>query len=184
MSKRCQKGVKYTGFILFHLGTLLAEPVGTAPHVHDVRLCVKDADLVWNHPNLCECIWLHNIRHDSGNIRRDSGNIRHDSGNIRRDSGNIRRAYVGQLNSFTQLNSSAPHQSCYPPSACGLLELVLRPNLSILAPGYLGTPPKGTWRTCRKRQEFCLLRKRITSQAIHFKVYMLEALAVIAYCLY
>jgi hypothetical protein len=37
---------------------------------------------------------------------------------------------------------SAPNQSCYQPSAGGLLELVLRPNLSILAPGYLGTPPK------------------------------------------
>ena len=37
---------------------------------------------------------------------------------------------------------SAPNQSCYLPSASGLLELVLRPNLSILAPGYFGTPPK------------------------------------------
>ena len=37
---------------------------------------------------------------------------------------------------------SAPNQSCYQPSAGGLHELVLRPNLSILAPGNLGTPPK------------------------------------------
>ena len=37
---------------------------------------------------------------------------------------------------------SAPNQSCYQPSAGGLLELVLRPNLSIFAPGYFGTPPK------------------------------------------
>jgi hypothetical protein len=43
---------------------------------------------------------------------------------------------------YQNVFGSAPNQSCYQPSAGGLLELVLRPNLSILAPGYLGTPPK------------------------------------------
>ena len=40
------------------------------------------------------------------------------------------------------VSGSAPNQSCYQPSAGGLLALVLRPNLSILAPGNRGTLPK------------------------------------------
>jgi hypothetical protein len=52
--------------------------------------------------------------------------------------------YAGQNLQNLNLNvfGSAPNQSCYQPSAGGLLEVVLRPNLSILAPGYLGIPPE------------------------------------------
>jgi hypothetical protein len=51
---------------------------------------------------------------------------------------------TGQNLQYLNLNvfASAPNQSCYEPSAGGLLELVLRPNLSILASGNLGTPLK------------------------------------------
>jgi hypothetical protein len=52
------------------------------------------------------------------------------------------RQTVGLNLQYLNLNvfGSAPNQSCYQPSAGGLLDLVLRPNLSILAPGNLGTP--------------------------------------------
>jgi hypothetical protein len=59
---------------------------------------------------------------------------------------------------------SPPNQSCYQPSAGGLLGLVLRPNLSILAPGYLGTPPKARDELAENSRNFAfyesaLLRK-------------------------
>ena len=49
-------------------------------------------------------------------------------------------------------------------SAGGLLELVLRPNLSILAPGNLGTPPKARHDLAENSRNFAfyesaLLRK-------------------------
>jgi hypothetical protein len=43
---------------------------------------------------------------------------------------------------FTILKTKRVRFDCYQPSARGLLELVLRPNLSILAPDNLGTPSK------------------------------------------
>jgi hypothetical protein len=51
---------------------------------------------------------------------------------------------------------SAPNQSCYQPSASGLLELVLRPNLSILAPGDIGTPPKARDELAENSRNFAL----------------------------
>jgi hypothetical protein len=62
---------------------------------------------------------------------------------------------------------SAPNQSCYQPSAGGLLELVLRHNLSILAPGNLGTPPKARDELAENSRNFAfyesaLLRKLYT----------------------
>jgi hypothetical protein len=54
------------------------------------------------------------------------------------------------------VSGSAPNQSCYQLSAGGLLELVLRPNLLILTPGNLGTPPKARDELAENSRDFAL----------------------------
>ena len=48
------------------------------------------------------------------------------------------------------------YNNCYQPSAGGLLELVLRPNLLILTPGNLGTPPKARDELAENSRDFAL----------------------------
>jgi hypothetical protein len=50
----------------------------------------------------------------------------------------------------------------------GLLELVLRPNLSILAPGNLGTPPKARDKLAENSRNFAFYESAFTSQAKQF----------------
>ena len=75
---------------------------------------------------------------------------------------------------FTILKSKRVRFSSKPellPTECRwVARIVLRPNFSILAPGYLGTPPKARDKLAENSRNFAFYESAFTSQAIQARM--------------